>query len=220
MRPGFGFRPRHLSWSVLAALLMVLAACGSGSAGRATDTPSPTETPTSAPTATATSVLVSATPRPNGSYVCPTTTSGATTTYNDSQFALRFSYPATWTEHDCQQLSDTTILIGNLFFVNKYPRNGQTIAQWVDATKASGETVTLAPLTVPGAVEGAQVSDTLSGNTSPRDARFLQSMAIVAGSHDFYVVRDILAQMSMTDTNPLLSKAQLAEQVVTTFAVP
>ncbi len=45
-------------------------------------------------------------------------------------------------------------------------------------------------------------------------------MAIVAGSQNFYEVTELIAQMSMTDTLPSLSTAQLVQQVVTTFDVP
>ena len=171
-----------------------------------------------APTATVT-------PRPNGTtFACPTSVApdGTTKTFSDPQFGFSFSYPAAWTEDDCQQVFANEVLIGNLFFVYVMPREGRTIAQWVAATKTPEETVTLTPLADPHAVEAVRVTVTFPNGPGPTPQAFqpfVQTLALVAGTHTFYSVGKFIAQMSLTDTIPHFSGVQLAQQVVSTFDV-
>lgn len=211
-----------LSLSLAASLPMLVAACaGPGSSavgGAATPTLGPTTA--ASPVATATSAATATvTPRPAGNFAftCPTVVAGQTKTFTDPQLGLSFSYPAAWTEQDCAQVSATTIRVGNLFFVTAIPREGRTIAQWVDATKAADEVVTLTPLADPYAVEAAHVAVTFPAGpdaTPPSLQPFTQTYAIVAGARNFYVVGELIAQFSMTDT---LNPPGGIEPVVATF---
>lgn len=208
---------RAIPLSLLLLLSLLLVGCsvsGGAAAAPATTASVPlAATRTSAPpTATAT-----VTQLPVGEFVCPTTTSGATKTFTVAQFGLSFSYPAAWTEHDCSRINASTILIGNLFFVSTIPREGRSIAQWVAATKSPDEDVALSPLDDPYAVEAAQVAVTFPngpGATPAGEQPLVQVLAVVAGTWNFYVVYDILAQMSMTDTIP--PQGELV-QVIATF---
>lgn len=211
----------------LAAVLLtsaLLAGCAPTTTAM-TATPAPSATETLAHAATATQGVR------QGSFTCPTTVNGAQKTFSDSATGLQFSYPADWTENDCQRyIAETispsgsapaqqSILVGNLFIVTVWPRNGQTIQQWVNGQTTSDETVTLTPLTVPHAGAAVTVAVTVSPQASTPPP-LSQTMAIVAGSQNFYEVNTIVAQMSATDTIPSLSHTQLVQQVVTTFDVP
>ncbi len=214
---------RRLIWSgPLLLLTLSLAGCGgAGSAAATRSTPALAATATLLPTAAATATV---TPRSLGTFTCPTTVSpdGTTKIFSDPQFGLSFSYPAAWTEDRCQQVFANVILIGNLFFVYVMPRQGRTIAQWVNATKTPEETVTLTPLADPHAVEAVQVTVTFPNGPGPTPQAFqpfVQTLAIVAGTRTFYSVIKLIAQMSLTDTIPHFSGVQLAQQVVSTFDV-
>lgn len=172
-----------------------------------------TSTATAQPTPTVT-------PRPLGNFPCPTTTSASTKSLNDPQFGLSFTYPAAWVENDCNQATAQKIAVGNLFFVSLTPRNGLTVQQFVDANKTSNESITLVPLQDSHAVEAYQVQDTVAYGLNSPPGTFSQTMAIIAGSQNFYVVSSILAQQSSTDTMPGLSNVQLTQQIVSTFQVP
>jgi hypothetical protein len=184
--------------------LLLLAACGgSGTTSGSLTTPAPAPTPSSVPPTAAPTATV--TPRPAGQFVCPTTVAGVTKTFVDPQLGLSFTYPAAWTENECQQLSNTFIIVGNLFPVGAIPRAGQTIAEWVNATKSADEVVTLTPLSAPYAVEAARVTVTFPNGTHGTPAAFqpfVQTLAIVAGPRTFFQVNYLLAQASMTDTMP------------------
>jgi hypothetical protein len=147
---------------------------------------------------------------------------GSTKIYTDPQFGFSFAYPAAWTANTCQR-GPEFVFVGNLFGVSPTPRQGRTIAQWVDATKTPEETVTLTPITDPHAVEVAQVSVTFPNGavlSTPQPFQpFVQTIAIVAGTQSFYTITAVIAQISMTDTLPQLSDVQLAQQVVSTFNV-
>lgn len=150
-------------------------------------------------------------------------TEGAVKVFSDPATGVTLSYPAAWTESDCTRYTAAdgtqTLLIGNVFFVTVTSRQGQTIQQWVNAQAQPNETITLTPLSVRHAVEAASVTVQLAQGAVP-NAPFVQTMAIVAGTSRFYEVTDLIAQMSMTDTMPGISTAQLVQQVVSTFDVP
>jgi hypothetical protein len=152
---------------------------------------------------------------------------GTQKVFSDSQMQLSFSYPAAWTENNCQRFvsadGDESLFIGNLFSVAMLPRSGQTIQQWVSAQTDQYEVVTLGSLAVPHAQSAATVSAQPAATPNPNkpfDAEpFSQAMAIVAGSQHFYEVDFLIADMDATDTAPG-SLQVLAQQVVTTFVVP
>ena len=212
-----GKRTRCLTGALLATLVVILlAACGSTPTAQTPSTPTATFAPTASPTATATATATFVVP--NGDIACPETTSGTTTTFADTQTGLSFTFPASWTEHYCQGSSGQGMLVGNLFSVALQPRNGQTIQQMVDATKVSGEMVTLTSLADPHVAAADTVSVSFAnGQGSDRDP-FVQTFAIVQGSQQFYLVYRLLAQMNMTDT--VVGSPDQLRQVVTTFVVP
>ena len=174
------------------------------------------------PTATATPHAVQTT------FTCPTTVNGSVRTFTDASLGLSFTFPASWTENDCERTvapdGTQSIWIGNLFNVETYPRNGMTIQQWiVSRVDTPNETVTLNPLTVPGAVDGAavQASPTPAAANQPfLGEPFASTIAVVAGTQQFYEVYRFIAEMSVTDTAPPVTGAELAQQEVTTFIVP
>lgn len=208
-------------WLGLMCVGLLFAGCG-GTAAQTPPAPaatlSPTEAATAAPTATATLVIPTQT-----TLTCPTTVNGSEKVFDDSVSGLSFSYPASWTEADCQRITSSdgsqSLIIGNLFIVSIWPRNGLSIQQWVNQEAGSGEAVALATLSVKHAVEAESVTVTTTGQ-STQPPRFGQTLAIVAGNQNFYEVSGLVAQMSMTDTLPGLSGDQLVQQVVTTFDVP
>ena len=220
------FNPRQICAVVaMSGVLTMLAGCGgSSSAGvaqtaTATSLPTATATATLAPTATATSGMTS--------FTCPETISGSQKDFYDSQLGLRFSFPATWTENGCERDVEAngtqSVLIGNLFRVITAPRDGLTIQQWVNQqVDTPNETVTLSPLTAPGATSADEVQAAPTSNASkPFDSEpFSQTDAIVAGTQQFYEVVGLIAMVNTTDTAPPLSHDQLTRQVVSTFQVP
>lgn len=178
---------------------------------------------TTGASATATAVAIQ-TPPPSTTFTCPVTTNGSSNVFRDSATGLSFSYPASWTEASCQRIGkptdpQQTLFIGNVFSVYVTPRNGLTIEQWVNQQADQNETVTLTPLTVAHAVAAAAVTIKLGPNAGPEEP-FIQTIAIVAGSQNFYQVNGLIAQMSVADTMPGESNANLTQQVVTTFNVP
>lgn len=208
--------------SILAAAGMVGCSQGSAASVSPTNTVAPTVTlaPTvtvAPPTATATTVVTET------DFTCATTTSGATKTFHDSQSGLSFSYPASWTEQQCQRLSSSdgtsSLFIGNIFSVSIIPRHGQTVQQYVNATKDTNETVTFTPFTAAHAVAAYALTDTIGANPQPEET-FVQTIAIVEGSQNFYLVHEFIAQMSTSDTMPGVYGSKLVQQVVTTFNVP
>lgn len=207
-------------------LIALLAGCASAPTGAAT-TPLPTATlQPPAPTALATTA-----PLTTQTFTCPATTSGSLKVFLDSASGLKFSYPAAWTEKDCQRnvaenispsgssVAGQSILVGNLFIVAVAPRRDLTIQQFVSDVEGTDETVKLTPLTVAHAVAADRLFITVAP-TAAQPPRFAQTLAIIAGSRSFYEVSSLNAQMSMTDTLPGLSATQLVQQVVTTFDVP
>lgn len=215
-------RSAWIGWiGAIATCLILLGGCGA------------TQTLTnSANGATLTTTIAPTTPLTNPTsvtttFTCPATLNGAQKTFTDTSMQFSFSYPAAWTESNCQRFAGNdgqqTLFIGNLFSISVMPRNGQTIQQWVNTQANQYEIVTLGALTVPQAQEAATVSVAPSAISDPAKAfdaePFAQSFAIVAGTHSFYVVNGFVAQLSMTDTMPNLTRQQLAQQIVTTFAV-
>lgn len=213
--------PRRTARITLALLAIVccLAAC------RPTTTLSQASTPTASatlvPTATPT-VTPTASTLAQGAFTCPAMLDGEQKVFDDAATGLHFSYPAAWTEHDCVRYSATdgtqSLLVGNLFFVGVWPRNGLTIQQWVaQHIDPRIEQDTLTPLTVAHAADAASVQvSSVPGASRPPS----QIGAIVAGTQQIYVVSPLIAQMSMSDTIPRMSYVQLVQQVVTTFDVP
>lgn len=221
------FRRTFVALGVVGAL-GTLAGCGGSSSVAAPQTPTATATATLAPTATATATATEV-PSVTISFTCPATVSGSQKVFYDSQLGLRFSYPAAWTENNCQRVVQAdgvqSLLIGNLFRVITAPRNGLTIQQWVSQqTDTPNETVTLTPLTAPHAVAAVTVQAAPTPNptsSKPFDSEpFAQTDAIVAGTQQFYEVVGLIAVANETDTTPPLSHVQLMQQVVTTFEVP
>jgi hypothetical protein len=198
---------------MLVLLVLVLAGCGipfarGSNAGQPTATaPSGESTPT---------VVVTS----QQTFTCPAMASGQQKVFADNETGLRFSYPAAWTESDCQRLhiSDGSeiLLIGNLFHVRVVARNGLTVQQWVNQQATKDETVSLSPLTVKHADSAYTVSTTVGPN-GQSDESFAETFAIVAGSANFYEVISLLAQESDEDTLP---NVPLVPVVVQTFDVP
>lgn len=216
-------RRRYWAWAGALAICLALAGCDASqpvASSTTTATPVPIATPT-APLATATSTPALTT------FTCGSVSTGSTKLFNDTAMRLSFSYPAAWTENSCQRIqgpdSQQTLIIGNLFSVTMVPRSGQSIHQWVQYQANQYEVVTLGALTVQHAHEAATISVNPSATSDPSkpfDAEPLaQTFAIVAGSQSFYIVNGFIAQMSVTDTTPNLSRQQLAQQVVSTFIV-
>lgn len=211
-------------WLGVALLSVLLTGCASAPSGGASIT-SPTATAILAPTVTVTPGVTQA------SFVCPTIVSGASKVFSDNATSISFSYPAAWTENDCQRYiaenispygsspAQQSVLVGNLFIITVWPRNGLTIQQWVNQRTTPDESVTLTPLTMAHANAAVTVAVTVSPQaTTPPPLS--QTLAIVAGSQNFYEVTNLVAQMSMTDTIPPLTHAQLVQQIVTTIEVP
>lgn len=216
------------------ACLVLLAGCAANATTSPQARANPTATlasttPTTTPTTTpATPTPIPATPTAViTTFACPAAITGAQKTFSDTSMRFSFTYPAAWTENDCQRIITSdgrqTIVIGNLFSVNIAPRNAQTIQQWVDAQANQYEIVTLGQLADSHAQEAATVSAAPSATSDPNkpfDAEpFASAMAVVAGSQYFYTVNDFVAQMSMTDTMPNLSRQQFAQQIISTFVV-
>lgn len=215
----------RVRFSALAVLLVsaLLASCaGAPAAGaRLTSTATPPPTPTAAvalPTATATPATTAVT------FTCPVTASHSTNVFYDSQTGLQFNFPSTWTEKACQRViaynsdgsvAGQSLAIGNLFHIAVSPRQGMTIQQFVTSVEGTDETVTLTPITVSHAVE----ADSLAVTAAPGAAlpiRFLQTIAIIAGTQNFYEVISLIAQTDFTDTMP----DQPIANVIATFDVP
>lgn len=215
---------RHSSRGQVAAIaicLAVLAGCGISQSS----TGAATATTTTAPTATATTIPATPTPSfVSTTFTCPATLNGAQKTFSDSSAQFAFSYPASWVENKCQRFMGSdgrqTIFIGNLFSVSVVPRNGQSIQQWVDSQTNQYELVTLTTLTVQQAQAAVSIAVKPSAISDPSRAfdaePFAQTFAIIEGSHNFYMVNALVAQMSMTDTMPSLT----SQPIVTTFVVP
>jgi hypothetical protein len=216
---------RRWTWAGVLAICLVLAGCNAFQ-----PTASTANSATPAPLVTPTAILATATSTPatiTTAFTCESKSVGALKLFNDTSMQLSFSYPATWTEKSCQRVqgpgSQQTLVIGNLFNVTATPRNGQSIERWVQAQTNQYEVVTLNALAVQHAQEAATVlasPSAVSDPSRPFDSEpFVQTLAIVAGSRSFYVVTGFIAQMSMTDTVPNLSRQQLAQQIVGTFNV-
>ncbi len=216
-------RRHRWAWAGVLAICLVLAGCDASqpvASSTTTATPAPMVTPTAIP-AMATSTPAMTT------FTCGSVSTGSTKLFNDTAMRLSFSYPATWTENSCQRIqgpgSQQTLIIGNLFSVTVAPRSGQSIQQWVQDQANQYEVVTLGTLTDQHAQDAATVSVNPSATSDPNkpfDAEpFAQTFAIVAGAQSIYAVNSFIAQMSMTDTMPNLSRQQLAQQIVSTFTV-
>ena len=227
-------RGRFEQIGMIVACLMLLAGC----AANATTAPQARANPpamlaSTTPTASPSPIPATPTPIPATptavitTFACPAATTGAQKTFSDTSMRFSFSYPAAWTENDCQRIITSdggqTLVIGNLFSVSIAPRNAQTIQQWVNAQANQYEIVTLGQLADSHAQEAATVSAAPSATSDPNkpfDAEpFASAIAVVAGSQYFYTVNGFVAQMSMTGTAPNLSRQQLAQQIVSTFVV-
>jgi hypothetical protein len=141
-------------------MLAVLAGCGGVQTG--TTSRQPTLTPLVAATSTVASSPTDAATPVSSTFTCPATLNGTQKVFADSQLQLSYSYPAAWTENNCQRFvaadGREKLFIGNLFSVTMTPRSGQTIEQWVGAQTDQYEVITLGPLTVPHAQSAATIS--------------------------------------------------------------
>lgn len=219
-----------VNWALAGTIVICLVAlvgCGAPQP-IANSTVALTSAPTNTPTALPATPTVTLAPATTATFACPAASAGSGKVFSDSAMRFSFSYPAAWTETSCQRFTGNdgqqTLFIGNLFSVSIMPRSGQSIQQWVNTQTNQYETVTLGALTDTQAQAAATVSAAPSAITDPNkpfDAEpFWSTFAIVAGSHSIYMVNGFIAQMSMTDTIPNLSRQQLAQQVVSTFIVP
>jgi hypothetical protein len=187
-----------------------LAGCGASTKAasntlRASDASTATATATlSIPTATP-----AATPYPTPisqvSFTCPAVSDGTNKTFTDSATGFSFSYPASWTETQCQRTvqGDGTVdlNIGQVFNVAVIPRTGIDAQAWVQTqvTVGTGETATTTPITVKQAMEAYQITDNL-GPTTPDNRPLLQASFIMMGSRNLYVIYTLIAQTESQDT--------------------
>lgn len=187
------------------AVLALLALSGCGAKASATRQPTPTATavpPTQTP--------VAATATPSGpsvvshvSFTCPATVTGSTKTFSDSETGFSFSYPASWTETQCQRTvlsnGEIGLNIGQVFNLLVIPRTGMDAAYWVQSQKVADETVTTTPITVAQAMEAYQIQDNPGPNT-PNNRPLAQAGFIIMGSRNLYVIYTLIAQTEMQDT--------------------
>jgi hypothetical protein len=190
---------------------------GSSDASAATTPATPTATlaiPTVTPSATP-----YPTPISQVAFTCPATVNGAEKTFSDSQTGFSFSYPASWTETQCQRavFGDGTVNlnIGQVFNVAVIPRTGMDAQAWVQTqvTVGTGETATTTPVTVKQAVEAYQITDN-PGPGTPDNRPLLQARFIIMGSRDLYVIYPLIAQ---TGSDTMMSGPPLS--IVQTIAV-
>jgi hypothetical protein len=210
---------------LIVASLSALTGCASSGGGRASATRQPTATtailPTETPVpATATATSTGPTVISQVSFTCPATVTGANKTFTDSQTGFSFSYPASWTETQCQRTvtsdGDITLNIGQVFNVRVIPRTGMDAKAWVQdqVTLGTGETVTTTPITVQQAMEAYQITDN-PGPSTPDNRPLLQAGFIIMGSRNLYVIYTLIAQTEMQDT--LINVPPL--QIVQTISV-
>lgn len=225
MRQGKVWRVRSLV--IVAALsvlsVVALAGCASGAGAKASVKTQPTATATAIPP---TQTPIPATATPSGaitvvsqvSFTCPATVNGSSKTFSDGQTGFSFSYPASWTETQCQRTvtSDgaTTLSIGQVFNVRVIPRTGEDALYWVQSQKEADETVTTTPITVQQAMEAYQIQDNPGPNT-PENHPLGQAGFIIMGSRNLYVIYTLIAQTETQDT--LINVPPL--QIVQTMSV-
>ncbi|HKV85253.1 MAG TPA: hypothetical protein VJN88_11905 [Ktedonobacterales bacterium] len=169
----------------------------------ATDTPVPTAYPT---------------PISQVVFACPAVSDGTNKTFTDSATGFSFSYPASWTETQCQRTvqGDGTVdlNIGQVFNVAVIPRTGMDAAAWVQTqvTVGTGETATTTPITVKQAMEAYQITDNI-GPTTPDNRPLLQAGFIIMGSRSLYVIYTLIAQTNMQDTLINVPPLQIVQTV-------
>jgi hypothetical protein len=204
---------------------LALAGCGSGTVVVSLPTPTATamvfsHPPTATPWPTSSVTLVSDTV-----ITCPVTISGNQKIFFDAETGLKFSFPTSLTEQNCERFvgSDGSegIIIGSLFHVGVQPRlAGQTIQQWVSAQTDQYETVTLAPLAVAHAESAVSVRTEPAATPGPRpfDAEpFNGARAIVAGTQRFYTVTRLIAERFVTDDG---APNGTLDTIIASFDVP
>ncbi|MGH2485587.1 MAG: hypothetical protein ACRDHE_06215, partial [Ktedonobacterales bacterium] len=145
------------------------------------------------------------TPISQVAFTCPAVSDGTSKTFMDSATGFSFSYPASWTETQCQRTvnSDGTVdlNIGQVFNVAVIPRTGMDALAWVQSqvTVGTGETATTTPITVNQAMEAYQITD-IPAASSPENRPLLQASFIIMGSRDLYVIYTLIAQTETQDT--------------------
>lgn len=221
MRRGIGSIRRSVIIGLL-ALTALAALSGCEASAKANVKSQPTATTTSVPP---TQTPIPPTATPNGpsvvsqmSFTCPATVNGSNKTFSDSQTGFSFSYPASWTETQCQRTvmsnGETTLNIGQVFNVRVIPRTGEDAQYWVQSQVTAGETATCTPITVQQAMEAYQIQDNPGPNT-PENHPLGQAGFIIQGSRDLYVIYTLIAQTEMQDT--LINVPPL--QIVQTISV-
>jgi hypothetical protein len=214
-------------WIALASLVaLALAGCGAGPVAAGTSTPTattwvlPTTAPSPTPWPTSSVKIVSDTVVP-----CPVTVAGDQKVFADAETGLKFSFPASLTEQNCERMvgSDGSegLIIGSLFHVGVQPHPaGQTIQAWVNAQTDQYETVTLTPLTVAHAASAVSIQTAPTATPGPRpfDAEpFSGARAIVAGTQRFYTVTGLIAERFVTDAS---ASNSTMNAIIATFEVP
>jgi hypothetical protein len=206
----------------LAGLAALLAGCSSGTVVVTTPTATATVRPaTATPPPTAPPAVVSDT-----KFTCPATVSGSQKLFADADTSLKFSFPASLTEEQCERivLSDgsQSLAVGNLFHIWVAPRAaGQTIQQWVSQQTDQYEVVALTPLTVAHAESAASVKADPAATPGPRpfDAEpFAQAQAIVGGTAHFYTVFGLIALINTTDSTA--GGPDTMNAIIASFDVP
>lgn len=202
--------------------LASLAGCGSASGARQSATrqplatatvPPPTQTPVPATATPSGPTLISQT-----SYTCPAVVTGSTKTFTDNETGFSFSYPAAWTETQCQRFltsdGNTTLSIGQVFHVMVIPRTGQDALNWVQSqvTVGTGETVTTTPINVKQAMEAYQITDNPGPNTPP-NRPLAQAGFIIMGSRNLYVIYTLIAQTETQDTLINVPALQIVQSI-------
>lgn len=221
-------RGGHLGARTLIALALCviagLAGCGASVGAKTSEArqPSVTLSPPTQTLAVATDTPVPTaypTPISQVTFTCPAVSDGTSKTFTDSATGFSFSYPASWTETQCQRTveGDGTVdlNIGQVFNVAVIPRTGMDAAAWVQdqVTVGTGETATTTPITVKHAMEAYQITDNI-GPTTPDNRPLLQARYIIMGSRSLYVIYLAFAQ---TGTDTMLSGPPLA--IVQTISV-
>jgi hypothetical protein len=209
MRRGERYRAR-LFGALALCVIGALAGCGVSAGAQASVTRQPAH---SLATATATLSIPTATPAATPyptpvsqvSFTCPAVSDGTNKTFSDSATGFSFSYPASWTETQCQRTvqGDGTVdlNIGQIFNVAVIPRTGMDAQAWVQTqvTVGTGETATTTPITVKQAMEAYQITDN-PGPTTPDNRPLLRASFIIMGSRDLYVIYTLTAQTESQDT--------------------
>ena len=186
----------------LAALALLLAGCDVALGGEDASQPTATPYPTNVPTPTWTPQSTSAAVVSSIAIPCVTSADAKTKTFADSETGFTFTFPATWTETQCERTvrADGVVLlrVGNLMKLYIVPRRGQMVEQWIAAQKDASETITLSPLTAKKAEAAYDLKE-----TSTRDdpnLPFKQINVIVVGSSYFFCFVTMIDMNNETDT--------------------